>query len=95
MSKRKSVGIRVPDNPACQALIRALGHPLLSTTVTTDAGEIINVPDEIVDLYGPRVDLILESGNGMLEVSTILDLTGDLPVIVRQGKGDTGFFTTS
>jgi tRNA threonylcarbamoyl adenosine modification protein (Sua5/YciO/YrdC/YwlC family) len=95
MSKRKHVGIRVPDNAVCQALIRALGHPLLSTTVTTGAGEIMNDPEEIAEAYDQRVDLILESGNGLLEVSTVLDLTGDLPVIVRQGMGDTGFFTTA
>jgi tRNA threonylcarbamoyl adenosine modification protein (Sua5/YciO/YrdC/YwlC family) len=95
MSKRKTVGIRVPDNVVCQALIRELGHPVLSASVTDDAGEIMNIPDEIAELYGPRVDLVLESGNGLLDVSTIIDLTGDLPVVVRQGKGDTGFLTTA
>lgn len=94
MSKRKTVGIRVPDNAVCQALIGELGHPILSASATDDAGEIMNVPGEIARLYGPRVDLILESGNGLLDVSTIIDLTGDLPAIVRQGKGDTGFLTT-
>jgi tRNA threonylcarbamoyl adenosine modification protein (Sua5/YciO/YrdC/YwlC family) len=95
MSKRKTVGIRVPDNVVCQALIRELGHPVLSASVTDDSGEIMNVPDEIAELYGPRVDLVLESGNGLLDVSTLIDLTGDLPVVVRQGKGDTGFLTTA
>jgi tRNA threonylcarbamoyl adenosine modification protein (Sua5/YciO/YrdC/YwlC family) len=94
MSKRKTVGIRVPDNVVCQALIRELGHPILSASVTDDDGGILNVPEEIAELYGPRVDLILESGNGLLDVTTIIDLTGDLPVIVRQGKGETGFLTT-
>ena len=91
ISKRKTVGIRVPENAVCQALIRELGHPLLSASVTDDGGDIMNVPSEIAELYAPRVDLILESGNGFLDVSTILDLTGDAPEIVRQGKGDTAF----
>ena len=94
ISKRKTVGIRVPDNVVCQALIRELGNPLLSASVTDDAGGIMNVPEEISALYGPRVDLILESGNGLLDVSTVLDLTGDSPEVVRQGKGGTGILTT-
>jgi tRNA threonylcarbamoyl adenosine modification protein (Sua5/YciO/YrdC/YwlC family) len=94
MSKRKTVGIRVPDNVVCQALIRELGHPVLSASATDEDGGIMNVPAGIAALYGSRVDLILDSGNGLLDVSTILDLTGDLPVIVRQGKGDTAFLTT-
>ncbi len=95
MSKRKTVGIRVPDNRVCEALIRELGHPLLSASVTDDSGEIMNTPEEIAALYESRVDLILESGRGLLDVSTILDLTGDLPVVVRRGKGDTSFLITS
>jgi tRNA threonylcarbamoyl adenosine modification protein (Sua5/YciO/YrdC/YwlC family) len=94
MTKRKTVGIRVPDNVVCQALIRELGHPLLSASVTGDDGGILNVPAEIAEAYGPRVDLILDSGNGLLDVSTVIDLTGDAPAVVRQGKGDTGFLTT-
>ncbi|HLF14658.1 MAG TPA: L-threonylcarbamoyladenylate synthase [Bacteroidota bacterium] len=95
MSKRKTVGIRVPDNAVCQALIRGMGHPLLSASVTDDQGEIMNAPEEIAAIFGSRVGLILESGNGALEVSTILDLTGEHPVVVRQGKGDTGFLNTA
>jgi tRNA threonylcarbamoyl adenosine modification protein (Sua5/YciO/YrdC/YwlC family) len=95
MSKRKTVGIRVPDNAVCQALIRGLGHPLLSASVTDRNGQVMNVPEEIAALYESRVDLILESGNGLLDVSTILDLTGDLPIVLRQGKGDTSFLTTA
>ncbi len=95
MSKRKTVGIRVPDNAVCQTLIRELGHPVLSASVTDPSGEIMNVPGEIAALFESRVELILESGNGLLDISTILDLTGKHPVVVRQVKGYTGFLTTA
>lgn len=95
MTKRKTVGIRVPDNVVCQSLLRELGHPLLSASVTDDAGGILHVPEEIAEQFGTRIDLMLDAGHGQLEVSTVLDLTGDLPVVIRQGKGDTGFFTTA
>jgi len=95
ISKRKTVGIRVPDNSVCQALVRELGHPVLSAGVTDDEGGVLNEPETIAGRYGKLVDLILESGNGMLEQSTIIDLTEDAPIVVREGKGDIGFLTTA
>jgi len=94
ISKRKTVGIRVPDNTVCQALVRGLGHPVLSAGVTGPEGRVLNDPAEIDARYGKTVDLILDSGNGMLDPSTIIDLTGDAPVVVREGKGEIGFLTT-
>jgi tRNA threonylcarbamoyl adenosine modification protein (Sua5/YciO/YrdC/YwlC family) len=87
-SKRKAVGIRVPDNTISQMLIRELGHPILGASATGPDGEILHDPDVIGKLYGNRVDLILDAGYGKLEVSTILDLTDDRPVVVREGAGD-------
>lgn len=95
ISKRKTVGIRVPDNSVCLSLIRELGHPILSASVTGHDGDIMNVPDEIRERYEGTVDLILESGNGQLEPSTILDLTGEEPVVVRKGRGDISFLTAA
>ncbi len=95
ISKRKTVGIRVPDNAVCQALVRELGHPVLSAGVTDAEGGVLNDPADIVRAYGNAVDLILDSGNGMLDPSTILDLTDDAPVVVREGKGDIRFLTPS
>jgi tRNA threonylcarbamoyl adenosine modification protein (Sua5/YciO/YrdC/YwlC family) len=88
ISKRKAVGIRVPDNKITQMLIRELGHPILSASVTNVKREIINDPQIIREEYEKRVDVIIDSGFSSLEVSTILDLTEDTPVIVRQGAGD-------
>jgi len=95
ISKRKTVGIRVPDNTVCQALVRELGHPVLSAGVTDEEGGVLNDPAEMVGAYGNTVDLILDSGNGMLDPSTVLDLTDDAPVVVRKGKGDIKFLTPS
>lgn len=89
ISKRKTVGIRVPDNRICLALIKELGHPILNASVTDQNGEIINDPDQIKESFEKRVDLILDGGNSILELSTILDLTEGYPVIVREGAGDT------
>lgn len=93
VSKRKTVGVRVPDSPVTLALVRELGHPILSTSVTTDEGEVLNDPARIVDLFHTSVDLILDGGPLVSEQSTVLDLTGDQPVIIRQGAGDTSFLT--
>ena len=87
ISKRKTVGIRVPDNVICRALIKELGHPVLNASVTDDHEAIINDPDRIEEYYGKRVDLILDAGNSLLELSTIIDLTDDRPVVVREGAG--------
>ena len=87
ISKRKTVGIRVPDNVVCHALIKELGHPVLSASVTDNTEEIINDPEIIEEYYGKRVDLILDGGKSLLELSTIIDLTDDRPVVVREGAG--------
>jgi tRNA threonylcarbamoyl adenosine modification protein (Sua5/YciO/YrdC/YwlC family) len=93
ISRRKTVGIRVPDNTVCHSLLRELGHPILSASVTGPDDEILNTPDEIREQYDARVDLILESGNGLLETSTVLDLTESRPVVVREGRGDISFMS--
>ncbi len=88
VSKRKTVGIRVPDSPISLAIIKELGHPILSTSVTLDDGEIINDPDLIAKHFNNMVDLIIDGGPLVSEPSTVIDLTGDEPVVVRKGAGD-------
>src|SRR5687768_344780 len=85
MMKRKTVGIRVPAHPVPQALLKALGNPIVSTSATAQ-GEQLNDPADI-DLAFPQLDLILDAGWGMLEPSTVVDMTGDAPEIVREGVG--------
>ncbi len=94
LSKRKTVGIRVPDNLVCRMLVEQLGHPILSAGVTDADGNIVQHPDDIRDLFEDQVDLILACEPSLLELSTIVDFTEDQPVVVRQGAGDTSMFQT-
>jgi len=94
VSKRKTVGIRVPDSPITLALVRELGHPILSTSVTDDTGEILNDPELIAEEYLNSVELILDGGILVSEPSTVLDLTDERPKVVRIGAGDVSFFET-
>lgn len=90
-SKRKTVGIRVPDNLIAQSLARELGHPIVSTSITNDNGEILNDEESIVKYYGKKVDLILYAGPLRLTPSTIIDFSTEEPEIVRVGAGDVSF----
>ncbi|RPH36272.1 threonylcarbamoyl-AMP synthase [bacterium] len=88
VSRRKSVGIRVPNSKVALALVRQLGHPILSTSVTTEDGELLNDPALIGEHFNNIVDMIIDGGVLTSEPSTILDLTEETPVVVRQGAGD-------
>lgn len=88
VSKRKSVGIRVPKSQVALDLVKQLGHPILSTSVTTEEGEILNDPAVIGEHFNNIVDMIIDGGVLMSEPSTILDLTDESPVVVREGAGD-------
>lgn len=91
VSKRRTVGIRVPDSRITLALVRSLGHPILSTSVTTDDEQILNNPDDIVHHFRNRVELIIDGGPLISDPSTVVDLTTDTPVILRAGAGPTDF----
>lgn len=87
--KRKTIGIRVPDHAICQALLGELNEPLLTTTLQMPgATEPLNDPEEIREKVGSRLDLIIDGGYGALEPTTVVDLTGDKPVVLREGRGD-------
>jgi tRNA threonylcarbamoyl adenosine modification protein (Sua5/YciO/YrdC/YwlC family) len=88
VSKRKTVGIRVPNSAITLSIVRDLGHPILSTSVTTEEGEILNSPDAISQIYKNVVELIIDGGNLTSEPSSVVDLTGEGPLIVRRGAGD-------
>lgn len=88
ISHRKTVGIRVPNNKITMALVKELGHPILSASVTNGSGYIINDPQAIKECFEKRVDVILDGGISGLELSTVLDLTNEQPVVVRKGAGD-------
>jgi tRNA threonylcarbamoyl adenosine modification protein (Sua5/YciO/YrdC/YwlC family) len=83
--KRRTVGIRVPHHEVPLALVRELGTPIVSTTASWN-GEPLNDPNEIAEHY-PGLDVLLDAGWGGLEPSTVVDLSGDTPEIVREGAG--------
>jgi tRNA threonylcarbamoyl adenosine modification protein (Sua5/YciO/YrdC/YwlC family) len=90
-SNTQTVGIRVPKSPVCTALVQELGHPIISTTVAKDVeGETAytNDPDEVVRLFGRSIEVLLDAGPLYEEPSSVIDLTGQEPVIVRRGSGD-------
>jgi tRNA threonylcarbamoyl adenosine modification protein (Sua5/YciO/YrdC/YwlC family) len=87
--KRKTIGIRVPDNAIAQALLTELGEPLMSTTLILPGDELpLTDPYEFRGQLERQVDLIIDGGYGDLEPTTVIDLVDGVPVVVRQGKGD-------
>ncbi len=91
LEKRKTVGIRVPDNQIPLEIVRVLGNPI-ATTSATDGDTLIPDPWTIKDLYGHALDAIIDGGYLFPEPSTVIDFTDDYPVILRQGKGSTEEF---
>ncbi len=88
-TKRKTIGLRVPDNPVALALLEELGEPLMSVTLIMPGDELpLTDPYEVRNLLEHQVDLIIEGGNCGLEPTTIVDMTSGVPALVRQGKGD-------
>lgn len=90
-SVKKTIGIRVPDNPVTQAIVEALGNPLLSTSLYNDRDPVLEYetdPEIIHDTYGKRVDMVIDSGAGGLVASTVLDCTGAMIQVIREGAGD-------
>ena len=86
--KRKTVGVRIPDNIIAQALLAELGEPILSTTLLLPGDELpISDPYEMKDTIGNQVELVIDGGFCGLEPTTVVDLTGEVPEVVRQGKG--------
>lgn len=92
--KRKTVGIRVPDNSIALALVAALGNPIVSTSIRDedDVLEYTTDPELILEKWDNLVDLVIDGGYGGNEASTIIDLSEDEPIIIREGKGSLEIF---
>ena len=89
MTKRKTIGIRVPDNAIALALLEALGEPILSCSLMLPHTEVTESdPDEIRDYLEKRVELIIHGGYLGQQPTTVIDLTDETPVIIREGAGD-------
>ncbi len=88
---RKTIGLRVPEHAVVQALLGELGEPALSTTlIPQDETEPLNEPWEIRERYEHVLAAVLDGGACPTEPTTVIDLTGEVPVVLRQGRGDAG-----
>ena len=93
ITKQKTVGIRVPDNNICLALIEALGNPILTTSAILDKeGSPLSEAFQFEDLLGNMIDLVIDGGMVYPDPSTIVAFIGDEPEVLRQGKGDISQF---
>ena len=92
LTRRLTAGIRVPNNPICMAIVRELGHPIISTSAMLPGGEVLYDPAEIDSKLGKVLDLVIDGGLGVSEPSSVIDLTGDRPNVLRKGKGDVSLF---
>ena len=92
--KRKTVGIRVPDNSIALALVTALGNPIVSTSIRDDDDviEYTTDPELILEKWDNLVDIVIDGGYGGNEASTIVDLSEDEPIVIREGKGSLEIF---
>lgn len=94
--KRSTIGIRIPDHPVALALLEELGEPILSTTlILPDEEWPLNDAERIRDLLEKKVELVIDGGAVGVDFTTVIDLTGGVPVLIRQGKGDSAPFGVS
>lgn len=87
-SKKSTIGLRIPDNKICQAILNELGHPILSASLPDGDVEAFTDPEIIHEIFKDKVDLVIDGGIGGMTPSTIVDCTGDDWEIIRQGSGE-------
>jgi tRNA threonylcarbamoyl adenosine modification protein (Sua5/YciO/YrdC/YwlC family) len=92
LTKRKTVGIRVPNNNICLAIVEALGHPIISTSVGWSGGEVLSDPQQIEETFGPQIELTIDGGILPNQPSSIISLLDDLPEVIRAGQGEVSQF---
>jgi tRNA threonylcarbamoyl adenosine modification protein (Sua5/YciO/YrdC/YwlC family) len=91
--RRKTIGIRIPEHTVPLAILSALGEPIMSSTLSLPGDDApLTDPNEMLDRLGNDVDLIIDSGNCGFEPTTVVDMTGDFPVLVRAGRGRSSDF---
>jgi tRNA threonylcarbamoyl adenosine modification protein (Sua5/YciO/YrdC/YwlC family) len=86
LTKRKTVGIRVPDNKICLGIVKTLGRPIISTSAGYDD------PQSIVEAFTPYLDVVIDGGILYPNPSSVVSLIDDMPVVIREGKGDINSF---
>lgn len=86
LTKRKTVGIRVPDDNICRTIVRTLGRPIISTSALLDD------PHSIQEAYSSYLEIVIDGGALYPSPSSVISLIGDVPEIIREGKGDVSSF---
>ncbi len=86
LTNRKTVGIRVPDNPICLAIVGSFGRPIISTSAGYDD------PQAILEAYGPHLEAVIDGGPLYQNPSSVVSLINDVPEVIREGKGDVSMF---
>lgn len=92
LAKRRTVGIRVPDNKICLSLVRELGHPLINTSAKLEQDEILSDPFEIERKFKNNLALVIDGGILASDQSSVISLIDDVPRLLRIGKGDVSDF---
>ena len=86
-SKRSTIGLRVPDNEICQQMLKTVGHPVLSASLPGERVEDYTDPEIINEIFGDKVDYVIDGGIGGIYPSTVVDCTTDNWQVIRQGEG--------
>ena len=88
LTRQKTAGIRIPDNRICSAIVRELGHPIITTSANRSGDEPIGDPYAVEAELGNDLDLVIDGGILSADVSSIVSLIGDVAVVLRKGVGD-------
>ncbi len=88
IAKRKSIGVRIPDNSIVRAIVEMLGVPLLTSSLKDEEYEYLTDPELIYEKWGDRVDMVVDGGYGTITPSTVVDLSGDEVEIIREGEAE-------
>jgi tRNA threonylcarbamoyl adenosine modification protein (Sua5/YciO/YrdC/YwlC family) len=91
-TRRRTVGIRVPDHPIAAGLVRLLGHPIITTSASLPDSPVESDPYEIEDKFKPHLALVIDGGLILPAPSSIISLIDDVPEVIREGKGPVALF---
>lgn len=88
MTKQKTVGIRIPANRICMAIVEELGHPIVTTSANLAGEEPIGDPFQVEEIMGKQLDTVIDGGILSPDVSSVISLIGEFPTVLRRGVGD-------
>lgn len=88
LTKQRTVGIRMPDNKICLAIVKELGHPIVTTSANLSGEDPIGNPWQVECDLGKLLDIVIDGGDLSADVSSVVSIIGDVPVVLRKGVGD-------